>query len=180
MTVAFYKLFTEEKKTYLSYTLSFLHIYTSCIQHYDLASVLESLLLYKPPGKNANSTLVRKILKYVRCSNCENSTAFEIDFIEKFNIWGNQFPAVAVLLDEPLRELPPDRDDKIRVCAYPGCYIDGKGLFNKMMKCGRCRSVYYCGLWHQREHWKVHKQTCTSSTVVTTTATPSTGASTVI
>ena len=78
------------------------------------------------------------------------------------------FPAVADILKGPLRERPPDRDDKVRVCAYPGCNIDGKELFNKMMKCGRCRSVYYCCDGHQRQHWKEHKQICGSTAAATT------------
>ena len=164
MTVAFYKLLSEEKVACVSYSISMIYCYTAYLEHHDLVSELEALLLYKPPR---NDAFVIKLLRSVRNSNFANSTSCEVDFIRKFNVWVSRFPAVAALLDEPLREVPPDRDDKVRVCAYPGCNIDGKGLFNKMMKCGRCRSVYYCNSWHQKEHWKEHKQTCGSSVPTT-------------
>ena len=108
-----------------------------------------------------------KTLEFARKSGLRNSPSNETFTVKKLTQWSSQFPAVAALLDEPLLELPPDRDNKVRVCAYPGCNVDGKGLFNKMMKCGRCRSVYYCNSWHQKEHWREHKQTCGSSVPTT-------------
>ena len=173
MNVAFYKVFTEDMGI-TDFTALFNAFvgYTTYLQKNCLDSDLKSLLLYKPPGKDAKSALAVIVLKCVRNTNFTNSTAWEVDFITYCGQWSSQFPAVAALLDEPLRELPPDRDDKVRVCAYPGCNIDGKGLFSKMLKCGRCRSVYYCEENHQREHWKVHKQSCcklTTTTITTTT-----------
>ena len=169
MNVAFYNIFTGDKVVYMAYTLSILLKYTTYLQHYDLTSVLESLLLYKPPGKDAKSALAVVVLKCVRNSNFQNSTACEANFMTHFREWSSPFPAVAALLDEPLRELPPDRDDKVRVCALPQCNLDGKGLFCKMLKCGRCRSVYYCSLEHQREHWKAHRPSCRSTIASSTT-----------
>lgn len=29
-----------------------------------------------------------------------------------------------------------------------------------LLRCGRCKSVYYCGRLHQRKHWKKHKAVC--------------------
>ena len=174
MNVCFYKLLTQDNTTHIAYSLSVIYSYIGYLQHYMFESGLESLLLFKPPGKNDKSALVVKLLLTVRSSNFASSTSCEVDFSRLFNVWVSRFPTVAALLDEPLRELPPDRDDKVRVCAYPGCNIDGKGLFSKMLKCGRCRKTYYCNVLHQRGHWKVHKQTCISVTTTTDTATPTT------
>jgi hypothetical protein len=30
----------------------------------------------------------------------------------------------------------------------------------KLLKCGRCREVWFCGEKCQRKEWKVHKQSC--------------------
>ena len=167
MNVAFYKLFTDHKRTYISHALSMIYTYVRYLHCYNLLSTLESFLLYKPPEKDANSVLVVLILKCVRNSNFTNSTAYEVDFMGMFHKWSDHFPSVAALLEEPLRERPPDRDNKVRVCALPECNLDGKGLFNKMLKCGQCRKVYYCGQKHQKQHWKVHKQTCGSTATAT-------------
>ena len=174
MNVAFYKLFTANTlmNKDLDLSISAWHSYTFYLQHYELVSVLQSLLLYKPPGKGANSALVVVVLKFIRQSGLNNSPVFEDSFMQVLQLWSNHFPSVAALLDD---ELPPDRDDKVRVCALPECNIDGKGLFNKMMKCGRCRSTYYCSVEHQKEHWKVHKQSCCKLTTTTTTGTTTTG-----
>ena len=165
MNVAFYKLFTEHSGNEMNLIMSMLMSYLQYIDYYQQVSVIESFLQYKPPGKDTNSTLVMVAIKCIRTSD---STAFESDFMKYFTQWSCKFPAFAALLDEPLRELPPDRNDKVRVCALPGCNADGKGLFNKMKKCGRCRSTYYCCEIHQKQHWKEHKQTCGSTAAATT------------
>ena len=158
MNVAFYKVFTDDNEKNFKLSVPIICTYTLYLQDYGLYSVRESFLLYKPPGKDANNTLVVKLLSVIRAGGSTSSACCEDNFMKLFQQWTSLFPAVAALLDKPLRELSPDRDDKVRICAYPGCNIDGKGLFSKMMKCGRCRSVYYCGLEHQKEHWKVHNQ----------------------
>ena len=81
-----------------------------------------------------------KTLEFARKSGLRNSPSNETFTVKKLTQWSSQFPAVAALLDEPLRELPPDRDDKVRVCAYPGCGVNGEGL----LRCSRCRNVLLC------------------------------------
>ena len=167
MNVAFYKLFTQHKITDLHQTATILSEYMLYLHNNELVSLVETSLLYKPPGDDAHSVLAVEILNYIRHSGFKNAPSYEANFTTTLKLWSCQFPAVAALLDEPLHELPPDRDDKVRVCAYPGCNIDGKGLFNKMMKCGRCHHVYYCCDTHQKQHWPLHRQSCCK---LTTTA----------
>ena len=38
------------------------------------------------------------------------------------------------------------------LCAY--CGIESRNI------CSRCKSVSYCGVEHQKEHWKIHKIDC--------------------
>jgi hypothetical protein len=59
-------------------------------------------------------------------------------------------------------------------CALPGCAM-AKTVLCKLGKCGRCRTVRYCGSAHQQEHWPVHKPACTKS-VARSAAPRSTGA----
>ena len=174
MTICFYNIFTEDKMPDLAVYIVVLKKYMIYLERYRHFSVLESFLLYKPPCKDPNSALAVVLLKFIRNTGINNSPSYEAAMTHQLTTHSSQFPAVAALLDEPLRELPPDRDDKVRVCALPGCNIDGKGLFNKMMKCGRCHNVYYCGTRHQKQHWKEHKQTCGSSTAVSCFNTSST------
>jgi hypothetical protein len=34
------------------------------------------------------------------------------------------------------------------------------GVAEKLKRCGKCLSVWYCSKEHQKEHWKVHKHVC--------------------
>ncbi|KAI3362635.1 hypothetical protein L3Q82_001714 [Scortum barcoo] len=38
------------------------------------------------------------------------------------------------------------------------CELCGK--MENLLKCGRCRSSFYCSKEHQKQHWKEHKLTC--------------------
>ena len=170
MNVAFYKLFSEELIHIQHLYWKPFFLYMEYLQAHDLDAIAQSLLLYKPPGKDVNSCFALQLLHLSRNSNSKNSVSIEAEVLNTLGDWVERIPEVAALLDEPLRELPPDRDDKVRVCAYPGCNIDGKGLFCKMLKCGRCRNVYYCHEDHQKQHWKEHKQTCESTAAAVTTS----------
>ena len=170
MTICFYKIFTEEPIHIQHQYWKPWFLYMDYLQLYDLNSIAQSLLLYKPPGKDVNGCFALQLLHLSRNNHSKNSISIEAEVLNTLGDWVERIPEVAALLDEPLRELPPDRDDKVRVCAYPGCNIDGKGLFCKMLKCGRCRSVYYCHEDHQKQHWKEHKQTCGSTAAAVTTS----------
>ena len=39
------------------------------------------------------------------------------------------------------------------------CYVCGKNE-RPLLRCGRCKSVTYCGKEHQKVHWTVHKREC--------------------
>lgn len=49
-----------------------------------------------------------------------------------------------------LKEMP-------HICAY--CGKTGE----KLLRCGRCKKVYYCSVNCQRPHWKIHKKVCKKS-----------------
>ena len=67
------------------------------------------------------------------------------------------------LVEQLVHEVPPDRDNKVHVCALPGCNIDGKGVVCDLLRCSQCRNIHYCSVEHQKQHWKVLKQTCTTA-----------------
>lgn len=39
-------------------------------------------------------------------------------------------------------------------------YCELCGKMENLMKCGGCRSSFYCSKEHQKQHWKKHKQVC--------------------
>ena len=47
-----------------------------------------------------------------------------------------------------------DVENGIRKCAF--C----KANKSKLLRCGRCKAVYYCSVDCQRPHWKTHKKIC--------------------
>ena len=42
------------------------------------------------------------------------------------------------------------------VCGNPACFNH-----QNLKSCGRCRKVYYCGSYCQKQHWGLHKSKCT-------------------
>jgi len=76
--------------------------------------------------------------------------------------YSNKFPTVDEMMRELLSKTPAvvsASGPVPNVCALPGCLANSTGV-SRMMRCGRCREVSYCGEEHQREHWKVHKRVC--------------------
>ncbi|XP_018595801.2 egl nine homolog 3-like isoform X1 [Scleropages formosus] len=51
------------------------------------------------------------------------------------------------------RVLDLDRDSERQYCEL--C-----GKMENLLKCGRCRSSFYCSKEHQKQDWKKHKRTC--------------------
>ena len=39
-------------------------------------------------------------------------------------------------------------------CSAPECSREG------VFTCSGCKQVGYCGVFHQREHWKTHRKRC--------------------
>lgn len=39
-------------------------------------------------------------------------------------------------------------------------YCELCGKMENLLKCGRCKSSFYCSKEHQKQHWKKHKLTC--------------------
>ncbi|KAI4880119.1 hypothetical protein NFI96_005086 [Prochilodus magdalenae] len=54
-------------------------------------------------------------------------------------------------MEEPVSAPDPDRDRQ---------YCELCGKMENLLKCGRCRSSFYCSKEHQKQHWKKHKLTC--------------------
>jgi hypothetical protein len=51
---------------------------------------------------------------------------------------------------------------KTRPIGYENvCVVCRKSY--KVKTCQKCRSVYYCGRIHQKQHWKTHKLNCRSA-----------------
>ncbi|KAM9366030.1 egl nine homolog 1 isoform 2-T2 [Pholidichthys leucotaenia] len=52
------------------------------------------------------------------------------------------------------KEKPPSELDRDRQ------YCELCGKMENLLKCGRCRSSFYCSKEHQKQHWKKHKLIC--------------------
>ena len=178
MTICFYKIFTEEENHIKCQYFEACYMYIKYLCCYELVIIAQSLLLYKPPHYDANKCFAVQLLNSARNSHCEDSACIETRILVMLDYWTDRIPPLDALLEDPLREVSPHLDDKVRVCALPGCNVGGKWLFSKMLKCGRCRSTYYCCKDHQREHWKVHKLSCCKLTTTLTTTSAVTTVST--
>jgi hypothetical protein len=55
--------------------------------------------------------------------------------------------------------LHPQRPMGTRVCALCHMTSEDAGV-PALLKCGRCKSAFYCSQAHQKEHWKYHKLEC--------------------
>lgn len=118
---------------------------------------LKECLLYKPRGADQLQIVV--LLR--NAAQALDMALLERNLVARLQEWAAQEPAVAyVLALHAAPVAPPDRSEKDRHCALPGCTVTGAGLISAMMKCGRCKAVYYCSEAHQHEHWPAHKKEC--------------------
>ena len=53
----------------------------------------------------------------------------------------------------------PQRPMGTRECALCRQSAEEAGV-RTLLKCSRCKAAFYCGLAHQKEHWKHHKHEC--------------------
>jgi hypothetical protein len=74
--------------------------------------------------------------------------------------------SIAVALNDVLVFEPPVTQPP-KVCARCGL---GPSLANSLKACSRCRTVRYCSLLCQREHWTTHKPACNAAAAVAAAA----------
>ena len=53
--------------------------------------------------------------------------------------------------------IPTDNND-LKQCAFCNKQL------HKLLRCGRCKKVYYCSVQCQKPHWKIHKKICKKET----------------
>ncbi|KAF9241389.1 hypothetical protein BU15DRAFT_45101 [Melanogaster broomeanus] len=58
-------------------------------------------------------------------------------------------PMFKEILEKPLNQ-----------CAAQGCNCRVEAAGPELKQCSRCKSVVYCGVLHQRQHWAEHKRMC--------------------
>lgn len=78
--------------------------------------------------------------------------------------WGKKFVDQAGLKFSPSFLVPLEKGVNLikarklqsnqRTCDLPECISAGSS------SCSKCRSAFYCGAEHQKQHWKVHKKIC--------------------
>lgn len=56
-----------------------------------------------------------------------------------------------------------------KACAQCGALKAGDGT-GKLLRCSKCKAVYYCGAEHQRSHWRSHKYVCSKDLKAATEA----------
>jgi hypothetical protein len=61
--------------------------------------------------------------------------------------------------------LSKTRGKQVKVCAWCGSCQDGAGTFfaEKLIKCGVCKRVWYCGRKCAKNHKSKHERTCEAS-----------------
>jgi hypothetical protein len=119
--------------------------------------MLELYLLYKPPRREGAVTLVEVVIQVAQASKNAQLEG-KVIAVLRANVDGS--PEVVALLDKACADCPV-QDDKDRHCSFPDCIVTGEGLVGaQMMKCGRCKAVYYCSKIHQELHWPKHKASC--------------------
>ncbi|KAI5122323.1 hypothetical protein M0805_002490 [Coniferiporia weirii] len=50
----------------------------------------------------------------------------------------------------------------VDVCMAENCRISSEGNGRELLQCGRCKSIRYCGVEHQRQDWARHRNLCFS------------------
>lgn len=45
-------------------------------------------------------------------------------------------------------------------CSNPICRVYEQPLLQPFLRCNRCRRVFYCNTYCQKEHWEQHKKVC--------------------
>jgi hypothetical protein len=119
------------------------------------AEALRSFLLYKPPREADAKPTALVLAEWVMEGG---DASRESGVMRTLETLGHDIPELMDILST----LPPlpDRVGKDRHCAFPGCEVVGTGLYNNTKKCNRCKAVYYCGKYHQEDHWPQHRLTC--------------------
>ena len=124
---------------------------------------LEFVLLYRgkklSPTTYSGKPMIIHAILIIRDSRFKHFAESVQDDVLEFS---NRFPAVDKMIRDILSKEPavvPASGPIPKVCALPGCVASSIGS-KLMMQCSRCRTVYYCGVEHQREHWKAHKLVC--------------------
>merc|ERR1711908_162188 len=51
-------------------------------------------------------------------------------------------------------------------CGAQGCLASEGPNGTALLRCGRCKEVWYCCAEHQKSHWKIHKHECIDPLVV--------------
>ena len=62
---------------------------------------------------------------------------------------------------------PNDKTDRLQCCAQCGHSGNGdSATHHNLLRCSKCKSVYYCTKECQKDHWKIHKAECNSPPVI--------------
>jgi len=87
----------------------------------------------------------------VETSESQNIASERIGFIKRQKGFpeNNQTTGKQEKSTTSKKSLPPKAQCDLDGCCLSGIYI-----------CGRCKEVGYCGVAHQKEHWRLHRKSC--------------------
>ena len=69
--------------------------------------------------------------------------------------------------EQKMRRAQEEHDTRLglEVCALPTCGAS-EAHARRFKACSRCRNAYYCCADHQKQHWKLHKASCSAEVQV--------------
>jgi hypothetical protein len=137
------------------YFFQFVGCYIRYLSQYYGSDAKERFLTYQYPADLSAPPFV----VLLRTSACHHRAS---DLLALLRESAGNCSSVSELWNSVPPPLSLIKMGKRRRCAYRGCKVDGEGLSGpEMLKCGKCKEVYYCGKEHQRLDWhNAHKLFC--------------------
>lgn len=127
--------------------IALLHLISFCTKdHIDVVKNLDMSLRYKRAKRDPTTTVTTH----------EGRSFCFVGFINDNGMTEWRWVDISLSNDKPQQNfLQPTP-----TYAGPTCHVKGCCIFTGLMKCARCKAVYYCSNEHQKKDWSSHKALC--------------------